>query len=121
MAVADARVPSTCTHIPIGILAMAMRIETEAFVAETMELITLFQLAIEQVQALRNGMEELETKLNKSIDFVERLVKETEPVWDDNYNLCGDASCDGTCMVCQDGEYLGEDDVDEKYCRRGKR
>lgn len=121
MAVAVARVPSTCTHIPIGILALAMKVETEAFVAETAELITLFGLAIEGVQEIRARLVDLETKVTKSLDFVGRLVAETEPLWDDSFNLCGDSACDGTCMVCQDGEYLGEEDVDEKYCRRGRR
>lgn len=120
MATAVARIPQG-TNVPICILGLAMRIETNAFVAEMMKIIVALERLNAQTHTLMDKYIEIEEKVTETQKSAQRLWEDIQPVWDDSYNLCGDPKCDGTCMICSDGEYLGEDDYDEKYCRRGKR
>jgi len=120
MATAVASVP-VGARVPFCILALAIRIETQAFAIDATDLVAAFEELQLGVRTLLDKYIEIETSIAKTHKAVDRFLEDIQPVWDDAYNLCGDASCDGTCMVCADGEYLGEEDYDEKYCRRGKR
>lgn len=121
MAIDIAHLRPTQISIPLCILPMVMRMETESFVADMAEIVSAIDLLYEEIQGLQaraDGINDSLVRLQKRVDG---LIAEAQPVWDDSYNLCGDPQCDGWCTVCRDGEYLGEEDYEEKYCRRGKR
>lgn len=107
--------------IPMNIFALAMRIETAYVVAQLTPLLASLTELRKDVAALSKRCDILLDRAQQTERRAEDLVQDTLPIWTDTYNLCGDARCDGTCLVCADGEYLGEEDVDEKYCRRGRR
>jgi len=110
MATAVATIPIGA-RVPVCILALATKIETQAFVVEATDLVAAFESLRLGIQALLDRYTEIEASVATTQKSVERFLEE---VWDDAYTLCGDPECDGTCLVCADGE-------DETYCRRGKR
>ena len=120
MAFAVARVLPNA-NVPWTILAMVLKTEGETFrpalATLTDELIALRA----EVATLHDTLIDLATKVDQCLAAATDLVKETEPLWDDSYNLCGNPRCDGGCRVCQEGEYDGEEEYVEKYCRRGRR
>lgn len=120
MATAVATVP-VGARVPFCILALAIRIETDAFILEATDLVAAIESLQLGFQSLKEKYNEIEVSIAKTHILVNRFLEDIQPVWDDAYNLCGDPACDGSCMICADGEYLGEEDHDEKYCRRGKR
>ncbi len=121
MAVADARVPNTQAQIPISILAMALRIET-AFTSPRLQALSAeFETLREDLQSIRTELRMLQTNVERCLEDVETLRQDVTPIWNDDYNLCGDPTCEGDCRVCQEGEYDGEEEYVEKYCRRGRR
>jgi hypothetical protein len=66
--------------------------------------------------------EKLETNLKQLAEDLDDLKTDLTPVCDDAvYTLCGDRFCDGGCRICVQGEYAGEEEEVEKYCRRGRR
>lgn len=113
--------PPTRVAIPFCILPLVMQIETQAFVAEASVLLSALESLCTETEVLITQFNLIEIMVARAQTTVDRMIADTQPVWDDSYNLCGDDTCDGSCMVCDGGEYLGEEDVDEKYCRRGKR
>ena len=115
-----ARVPER-KAIPLCILAMAMRIDREWMEEQCGNLIQEIEEARAGIPEILQEYERIEAKIAGALKRAETLVEETTPVWDDSYNLCGDPECDGDCRICQDGEYDGEEDHTEKYCRRGRR
>jgi hypothetical protein len=114
------RLSLRCT-IPIHILAMAMRIESQYFLSHVSPLVDSFEELHTEILALLDKYHNLCDQIGTAQTEVETLLSDTQPVWTDTYNLCGDATCDGMCTVCWDGEYLGEEHHVEKYCRRGRR
>ncbi len=108
-------------RVPFCILALATKIETQSFVVEATDLVAALEQLQLEFESLRKRYADIEASVAKTHKLVDRFLEDIQPVWDDTYNLCGDPECDGTCMVCADGEYLGEEEYDEKYCRRGKR
>ena len=121
MSIESAYLRPTQLVIPLCILPMAMRIETESFVAEMAELMSAVEALQSDVRDLAMQAEELDNTIARVQKRLDGMIAEAQPVWSDDYNLCGDPQCDGWCTVCRDGEYLGEEDYEEKYCRRGKR
>jgi hypothetical protein len=102
-------------------LALAMRIETE-------DLRPQFETFMSDIETLREGLEPLLNQIEVMRDRFKLLMSQAEdlkadsmPIWTDDYNLCGDPNCEGDCRVCQEGEYDGEEEYTEKYCRRGRR
>jgi hypothetical protein len=120
MATCVVRVSAT-RPIPMRIFALAMRLETVQMVAEATPLLASLTQMREDVAALLKRYTLLEERIERTQNRILELVSDIQPVWDDAYNLCGDPACSGDCMVCRDGEYLGEEDYEEKYCRRGRR
>ena len=105
----------------MGILAMAMRIETAYVVSQLTPILSSLKQVHAEVCDLVERCEILDERVERTQNRVLELISDIQPVWTDAYNLCGDPGCDGTCMVCSDGEYLADDDPYEKYCRRGRR
>jgi hypothetical protein len=120
MATVDVRVKST-TPIPWTILPLVLRIETKELCPTIEALAIQCNDLLIEVSPLILQLESLHGKIDRLLERILVFQQELVPIWDDTYNLCGDPTCDGTCMVCEDGEYDGEDDVAEKYCRRGRR
>lgn len=120
MAVATVRVPLNAV-VSWEILAMVVRIECDWMRPQLETLVTDLTTLHTDYITLHETLSDLSTKVDQLLATATELVKETEPLWDDTYNLCGDPACSGDCHVCQEGEYDGEDDYVEKYCRRGKR
>ncbi len=120
MATAVATLP-VGARVPFCILALATKIETQAFVVEATDLVAALERLREECRGLMDTYAEIEASIAKTSKAVDRFLEDIQPVWDDTYTLCGDPECDGTCLVCADGEYLGEEESDDKYCRRGKR
>ncbi len=100
---------------------MAMRIDREWMDAQCTEVLQAVEEARKGIPELIEEYERIETKVASAMTRVNALIEETTPLWDDSYNLCGDPECDGDCRICQDGEYDGEEEQTEKYCRRGRR
>lgn len=121
MAIEVACIPSSRIRIPMCILPMVIRIEGESFITETQELIECIGKLYNDVYDLHGRVDKICESLIRLQTQVDGINSDIQPIWDDEYNLCGDPHCDGWCTVCRDGEYLGEDDYEEKYCRRGKR
>jgi hypothetical protein len=107
--------------IPFGIFGLAMRIETAYIVAQLTPLLDSFRELRTEVSDLTKRCEIIGERVERAQNRVEDLMLDIQPLWNDAYNLCGDSACQGDCMICRDGEYLGEEDYEEKYCRRGKR
>ena len=120
MSFATVRVPPDA-NVPWEILDLAIRIECETvhplIETLTIELTTLHTDIVALNETLTDLVPKVDQLLTESLNF----QNDTAPLWDDSYNLCGDPECDGDCRVCQEGEYDGEEDYTEKYCRRGKR
>jgi len=107
--------------IPMGILALAMRIETAYFMAQLTPLLNSLHELRTDVSELVKRCDIIGERIERTQNRLEELMMDIQPVWNDAYNLCGDSACDGECMVCRDGEYLGEEEEYEKYCKRGRR
>lgn len=120
MAIVTARVSLT-RPIPMRILALSMRLETTYFVAEISPILASLTQLRDDVSDLMKRCTIIGERVEGLQHRVEDLLADIQPLWTDAYNLCGDPECDGDCMVCRDGEYIGEDDYEEKYCRRGRR
>ena len=121
MSFSNAAVPVQRINVPWCILHMVMQIESERL-KPPLETLT------EQCQTLYTEMKELVAQFKKVSATVETLLLEAEelkadttPIWADDYNLCGDPQCDGDCRICQEGEYHGEEDYEEKYCYRRRK
>ena len=112
---------SLARPIPMRILAMAMRLETTYFITELAPVIASLGQLRDDIAELKKRCDIIGERVERAQNRVLELVSDIQPVWNDAYNLCGDPECDGDCMVCRDGEYLGEEDYEEKYCRRGRR
>ena len=120
MATATLRLSMT-QPIPLGILALAMQIETAYWMREFTPVITSLTVLQKDVSDLLKRYEIIAERIEYAQHRTDDLLSDIQPLLNDVYNICGDAECDGTCRVCCDGEYLGEEDVQEKYCRRGRR
>ena len=120
MSVALARVPANAV-VPWTILSFVMRVETTELKLQLEELIRQFQKLRDELTPIVAQLETLEYKIEPLLEETLVFQANLVPLWDDTYNLCGDAQCDGSCHVCSDGEYLDEYDEGEKYCRRGRR
>ena len=120
MAVAVARIPAGAVVSWI-ILHVVMRSESEEVNPVLERLTDELRTLCEETSEVLRKVEDLSTKLTPLLAEVENLQKDLVPVWEDNYNLCGNPECFGDCRVCQEGEEDYEDDYTEKYCRRGRR
>ena len=120
MAFATAR-PLSDARIDWTILAMVLRVEGEFIRPQLETLVTDLTTLQTEIQTLHETLSDLALKVDHLLVEATRLVEDTQPLWDDSYNLCGNPQCDGDCRVCQEGEYDGEEEYVEKYCRRGKR
>jgi hypothetical protein len=120
MAVAAARVLHDA-KVPWEILEMVIRIEGETFKPQVETLCAKMKALRDDYIQIQATLTDLATKVDQLLAEALELQEETAPLWDDSYNLCGDPRCKGDCRVCQEGEYDGEEDTTEKYCRRGKR
>lgn len=120
MAVATAKVPANA-KVGWNILHMVMRMETEELKPQLESVMEELKTLAEEVTAALKVMESLHENIGTLLQEAEALKQETAPLWEDNYNLCGDPKCYGDCRVCQEGEEDYEDDYTEKYCRRGRR
>ena len=107
--------------VPFRILALSMQLETKYIHANLFPLITSIKDLRKEVSDLIERCEIIHERIQATEQKVADFKSDIQPVWNDAYNLCGDPACDGSCMVCADGEYLGEEDYEEKYCRRGRR
>ncbi len=105
----------------MGIFGLAMRIETAYFVAQLTPLLNSLHELRTDVSELVKRCDIIGERIERTQNRLEELMMDIQPVWNDTYNLCGDSACDGECMVCRDGEYLGEEEEYEKYCKRGRR
>ena len=117
---ASAHVPQRAS-VKWNILALTMRIETEDLKPQLEKLIEDMIVFKDELTPLINKLERLYEKVKPLMEKAEDIKADATPIWTDDYNLCGDPECDGDCRVCQEGEYDGEEDYTEKYCRRGKR
>lgn len=120
MATATLRLSLT-RPVPMRILALAMRIETAYWMREFTPLIGELTDLQKEVSELVKRCQILAERVERCDNRVLDILEQIRPMINDIYNLCGDPDCDGSCMVCCDGEYLGEEESYEKYCRRGKR
>jgi hypothetical protein len=120
MAFATVRVPLEA-KVSWEILEMALRIEGETIRPQLETLCTDLLALQDEYKQIQATLTDLATKVDQLLAEALELQEETAPLWDDSYNLCGDPRCKGDCRVCQEGEYDGEEDTTEKYCRRGKR
>jgi len=120
MATATAIVSMT-RPIPMRILAFAMRLETTHFFIELTPVLDSISHLRDDVSGLMKRYDILSERVERTQNRILELISDIQPVWNDTYNLCGDSACEGDCMVCRDGEYIEEDEYEEKYCRRGKR
>lgn len=107
--------------VPMGILALAMRLETIYFVKQLTPVIEELSGMRKDVSDLLKRCEILGERVERLQHRTEDLISDIQPLIADFYNLCGDPDCDGSCLVCCDGEYLGEEESYEKYCKRGRR
>jgi hypothetical protein len=120
MAVVVAKVPENAI-VGWNILLMVLRIDWETIKPELERIQEQARILCEEVAATVEKMETLQLKLDPLLQRAEELKNDTAPLWEDNYNLCGDPRCAGDCTVCLQGEEDYEEDYDEKYCRRGRR
>lgn len=120
MAFATIRVLPHMT-VPWEILDLVLRIEGETFIPQVETLCANLSALQTDYLHLQTTLTDLATKVDQLLAEALDLKDETAPLWDDSYTLCGDPRCDGDCRICQEGEYDGEEDATEKYCRRGKR
>ncbi len=117
MSIATARVPAHA-RVPWTILSFVLKVEKDELKPQLEELIRQFQRLREELVPLINQLQDLNRKIEPLVEETLEFQANLVPLWDDTYNLCGRASCKGTCSVCRDGEYLDEVDEGEKYCRR---
>lgn len=120
MAVAEAKVPENAV-VAWNILLLVLRMEGEVLKPELERIIEQLRLLREETIAVIKTVEDLNTHLDPILEKTMELKMETAPLWEDNYNLCGNPRCIGDCTVCLEGEEDYEDDYEEKYCRRGRR
>ncbi len=119
--VSDARIPETILRIPFNILALSMRIETEDLKPRIETLQAGLSILKDEISPLVSRMEILYERFTLLIGKVDDIRADATPIWADDYNLCGNPLCDRECRICQEGEYDGEEEYTEKYCRRGRR
>lgn len=115
-----ARVPASA-RVPWTILTFVLRVESADLKPPLEELTRKFQTLLEELAPLITELEDLGRKIQPLLEETLTFRANLTPLWEDNYNLCGDPQCDGDCRVCQEGEYDGEEEYTEKYCRRGRR
>lgn len=120
MAVAVAKVPENA-KVGWNILLMVLRIDWETIKPELERIHEDIRVLCKETKATLEKMEDLQTTLGPLLQRAEELKKETAPLWEDTYNLCGNSRCAGDCAICQEGEEDYEEDYTEKYCRRGRR
>lgn len=120
MSVAMARVPATA-RVPWTILTFVLRVESADLKPPLEDLRRQFEALREDLVPLIAQLEDLGRKMEPLLEETLIFQANLVPLWDDSYNLCGRASCKGNCAICLDGEYDGEEDYTEKYCRRGRR
>lgn len=120
MAVALAKVPEKAV-VAWNILLLVLRTEGEILRPELERIMQELKVLHEETVAVIKNAEELQAKLDPILEKALEVKKETEPLWEDNYNLCGNPRCAGDCTICLEGEEDYEDDYEEKYCRRGRR
>lgn len=120
MAVAVAKVPENAV-VAWNILLLVLRTEGEVLKPELERIIEQLRLLREETTIVIQTMETLQAKVDPMLERTLELKNELTPLWEDNYNLCGNPRCAGDCTVCLQGEEDYEEDYEEKYCRRGKR
>lgn len=120
MSLIEVRV-SIRASIPWNILARVMRFESNLVCPVLTDLTTRCQDLLIEVSPLIFQLESLGRKIDGLTKRIDAFREELTPLWDDSYNLCGDSTCTGECTVCTDGEYDGDEDSPEKYCKRGRR
>ena len=120
MAVAVAKVPGNAS-VKWNILLMVLRIQWADMKPEFERISETLRVLHEDTQAILQKMEDIQAKVEQILERTLEMKIETAPLWEDNYNLCGDPRCTGDCTVCLEGEEDYEEDYEEKYCRRGKR
>lgn len=118
--VAFARVPENA-KVSWNILLMVLRIEWQTIQPELERIHKHIQTLHEETTAILEKLEDIHAKIEPLLQQTLELKKETAPLWEDTYNLCGNSRCSGNCVVCLDGEEDYEEDYTEKYCRRGRR
>lgn len=120
MSVALAYVPAH-TRVPWTILSFVLRVETNDLVPQLERLAQDFQRLQQDLVPLNDQLDILAAQVVPLLEEARAFQATLAPVWDDTYNLCGRASCNGRCVICREGEFLDEVDEGEKYCRRGRR
>lgn len=120
MAVAVAKVPENAV-VAWNILLLVLRTEGEILKPELERITQRLKVLQEETNHAIRTMEELQAKVEPLLEQTLELKKDTAPLWEDNYNLCGVPHCAGDCTVCLQGEEDYEEDYEEKYCRRGRR
>ncbi len=117
---AVAKVPENAT-VHWNILRLVLRIEWETIGPELERIQEHLRMLCEDVVTVLEKMETLHSTIEPLLQRTLELKKDTDPLWEDTYSLCGNPRCLGDCAVCQEGEEDYEDCYEEKYCRRGRR
>jgi hypothetical protein len=120
MAVAVAKVPENA-KVGWNILLMVLRIDWESIKPELERIQETMRALHEEVTQTVEKLEDLQSTVESILQRALELKSDTTPLWEDTYNLCGNARCLGDCTICLDGEEDYEEDYTEKYCRRGRR
>jgi hypothetical protein len=120
MAVAVAKVPANA-KVGWNILLMVLRIEWVDMKPEFERIAEDLRVLHEETLSMIRSIEDIQAKLDPIFERTMELKNDVTPLWEDNYNLCGDPRCAGDCTVCLQGEEDYEEDYEEKYCRRGRR
>jgi hypothetical protein len=97
---------------------MAMRLESETLRPTLTQLTSALHELHEEVVNMVNSLDTLMSEVDPVLQDALQLKADTQPLWEDEYALCGDPQCPGDCRVCQEGEEDYEIDDTEKYCRR---
>jgi hypothetical protein len=117
MSVSSAHVPITA-QVNWRILEMAMRLESEALRPTLTQLASALRELHEEVSNMVNSLDTLMSEVDPVLQDALQLKADTQPLWEDEYALCGNPQCAGDCRMCQEGEEDYEIDDSEKYCRR---
>ena len=115
------RLVRSLIEVPFSLLALAFRCETEVLCTRLRELHADAETLQTEIKTLLSDLDILLDGITRCQADVNALQDAIVPVWDDVYRLCGNPGCDGDCRLCQEEDYLGEEEHTEKYCRRGRR